>query len=123
MGSSNEFNVRRALCDTHRVPKTVEEIERKWLESLLLRSQVPQIMLDKKASNQLGNSQWRDYLFDYFKLNIYKHLGTQGVKVYKWKETTEENVLVGEWSKPEVVRIKQGRKTHCELRLRYWHIV
>jgi hypothetical protein len=123
MALPKEFNVRRVLCDTHRVTEVEEQVEGQWLEALLLRSQVPKLMLKRKYANRMGNAQWRDYLFDQFQLNIYKNLSTKQVKVYKWRESTNENILVGEWSRPEVVRKKQGRKTHCELRLRYWHIV
>ena len=123
MGLDNEFNIRRVLCDTHQVLQTVEDVEGQWLEAILLRSDVPKLMLKNKYANRMGNSQWRDYLFEYFQLNIYKNLGSKRVRVYKWQDGTQENTLIGEWSKPEVVRIKQGRNTHCELRLRYWHIV
>jgi hypothetical protein len=120
---TNEFEVRRVLCDTRTVNQAIDEVEGKWLQALLLRCNVPSLMLQKKLGNELGNAQWRDYLFDYFRLNVYKDLPSKGVKVYQWQDEKEENVLIGEWHKPRVTKIKQGSKSHCELRLKYWHLI
>ena len=121
--SARDFKVKTILCDTNKVAETVQDAETTWIESMLLKSRVPKIMLKKKQRNELGNSQWRDFLFDQFRLNIFKHLSTKKVGVYKYDDSKEKNILVGEWSQPEVIRIKKGSKAHCELRLKYWQII
>jgi len=122
--SANEFSVKSVLCDNDQVYKTIDQVEEKWLESLLLRLRVPKPMMKSRSARNIGNAQWRDYLFNSFGLNIYKHLETKKVSVFKYTQASDENVKVGEWYAPEIVRMKKGKKkAHCKLKLRYWQIV
>jgi hypothetical protein len=122
---ANEFNIRKVtVVKPHLVNIKIKEIEGRWLEALLLRYQIPRIMLNKKYAGELGNSQWREYLWEHFRLNIYKHLENDRLRIYQWLDEKEENVLVAEWTKPEVVRIRPPRgRESCELRLRYWNLI
>jgi hypothetical protein len=121
--SGRDFKVKTILCDVDKVLETVSSAETTWLESMLLKSRVPKVMLRKKQRDEVGNSQWRDYLFNQFRLNIFKNLSTKKVGVYRYDDSDEKNIQIGEWSPPEVIRIKTGSKSHYELRLKYWQII
>lgn len=122
--SAKPFSVKSVLCDSDKVHKTIQDVEDKWLESLLLRLRVPKPMIKSRNAKRMSNHQWRDYLFNNFGLNIYKHLESKKVSVYKYTKTTDENVKVAEWYMPEVIRVKKkNKKVHCKLKLRYWQIV
>lgn len=122
--SANTFSVKSVLCDSNKVHTAIQDVEDKWLESLLLRLRVPKPMLKSRNARKMSNAQWRDYLFNNYGLNIYKHLETKKVSVYKYATATDENVKVAEWYMPEVIRVKKkNKKVHCKLKLRYWQIV
>jgi hypothetical protein len=119
----NLFGVKTAQCRPSEVFEKAVQLEAEWLDSLLLRLNIPKIMLDKRKSGQFSNPQWRDYLFDTFGLNIYKHLSEGKIQIFKWNDQREENTLVAEWTKPEVIEKTSNAKKFCELHLKYWQIV
>lgn len=124
--SDKDFQVKTILCDISDVHKRAREMEGKWTEALLRRLGVPRLMIRKKLKNDIGNLQWRHYLFDKFQLDIVNDKKTNQVKVIKYVEgdARGKKETIAEWSKPEVVRInKRGQRPYCELKLKYWQLV
>lgn len=124
--SAKEFNVKKLLCDTSDVNKRTREMEGQWLKAMLLRLGVSKIMLKKKLRNEIGNQQWRHYLWDNFFLDVHNDMATGQVKVIKYLDEDQDGrkEVIGEWSKPEVIRMnKKGQRPYCELRLKYWQLV
>jgi len=121
--TTNGFSLKKFECESHRIHSTISSLEDQWLEALLLRCNVPKLTIDKKKSGTLSNSHWREYLFTTFQLNIYKNLLDQSVRVYKVSLLTNENTLIAEWNKPEVVIKTSGKDRKYELRLKYWQII
>ncbi len=121
--SADKFGIKRVTCETDKIHNTIKETEEKWLTSLLIRASIPKIILKKRQAGELSNQQWRDHLFNTYGMNIYKNLNTSQTQVFKYNSQSEKNVLIGEWTQPEIVYIKIGRSKTCELRLKYWQII
>ncbi len=121
--SAAELKAKRALCSISDTSTKIEELESEWLSSLLLRLKISKEMLDKRAKDGVSNTAWRDHLLRNFGVSINKDLSTKTVSVWKYNEKDESTVKVGEWSKPEVVRILKEGKTVCELVLKFWQLL
>ena len=118
-----DFKVKKVLCETFKVVETIAQLEQLWIESCLKSVGVPQIMMDQKTSGAIDNKYWREYLILNFKLNIYKQLHRNKVEIHRINENTGASILIGEWSNPELVKVKKGNTIHCELILKYWQLV
>lgn len=122
---NQKFAIKKISCDNYAsiFPK-IEEAELDWLKSLLIRIKVPQIMIDKALmAEDYSKSAWRDYLFENYGIIIIKHLVKQKVTITKINTQTSEKMVLGEWLKPEIVKIKGLEKTSFEVNLKYWQIV
>lgn len=121
--SAKLFEIKKALCDNHTVNETSERLKNQWIEAFLLRLGIPKIMVDKRLKGDFGNSFWRDYLFNEFKINVYHDLASKKVSFFMYDEEKEINTKIGEWSKPEVIRFKKGDSRYCQLNLKYWQLI
>lgn len=124
--SEQEFKVKKIKCDISDISKISSDMEGKWLQALLLRLGVPNLMLKRKLNNRMGNQQWREYLFDSFYIDIFKDKYNEHVSVIKYVEEDKDGKTetIAEWLKPETIRInKKGQRPYCELRLKYWQLV
>ena len=108
-------------CESNDLNIAIDEAEEKWLTALLLKLKVPKPVLKKRKAGEWSNGKWRDILFNNYQINIYKNLSTSLVTVYKYSTKVDENVKVGEWKAPEVIRLKGKGK--CKLRLKCWQLV
>lgn len=122
--SAEQFSVKSVVCDISKTNSVIQDMEHRWLQSLLTRLNVPKLMLSKRLAGDLSNPQWRDYLFGTYGINIYRNLETKEITVFKYSEATEDNIKVAEWSMPEIIRVKEkDGKSHCKLSLKYWQII
>lgn len=124
--TGKEFKVKRILCDTSDVHVKTKEIEGQWVEALLTRAGVPELLVRRRLDGRTSNINWRHYLFDKFHLDVLKDRGLGKVRVVKYMDGDRDGRVetIAEWSKPEVVRInKRGQKPHCELKLKYWQLI
>lgn len=122
---STKFSVKKLSCSSYaEVPVKTSEAELSWLSSLLLRARVPQIMIDKAlADNSYDKASWRDFLFDTYGIIIIKNVSKHKVVITKVDTDSGDKVILGEWLKPEVVRIKGQDAISYEINLKYWQII
>lgn len=122
---SQKFAVKKISCNSYAdVPSKVAEAELSWLTSLLSRVNVPRIMTEKALSDdRYGKGAWRDYLFDTHGLLIVKNISKDKVVVTKVNTENGEKTVLGEWLKPEIVKVQGEDKVSYEINLKYWQIV
>lgn len=135
-----DFNVKKVLCEPHTIHASKEHMESLWIFAFLRRVGVPEIMIKKCQSGEIGSKNWREYLAKEFYLDISKNLYTKQVQVLKVVKENEPPIVVGQWSEPKVVRqVKQvkrkeskvsagqmqvqGTVQQCELQLVYWQLL
>lgn len=123
MSAGNKFAVKKVVCDSDEIQGKTMELETQWLVSLLRRTGIPKIMIDKALDPDYPIQSWRDFLLGSRGLIVQKQLQTGTVEVHKLDTDTGEKVKVGQWKAPIVSRINVGGKTKCELQLKYWQIV
>lgn len=120
-----KFAIKKISCsDYAEVLPKIGEAELNWLQSLLCKIKVPQIMIDKALNDaEYSKTAWRHYLFDTHGIIIVKNLASQRVVVTKINSNTGEKLVLGEWLKPEIVRIQGIDKIDYEINLKCWQIV
>lgn len=121
---SEKFSLKKLHCATlAEAQQKIKEAEVNWLVSLLSRVGIPKIMTDKVLSdNSYGKGAWRDYLFDTHGIYIIKDITKQKVVVTKVHIDTGDKLVIGEWLKPEIVKI-QGDSVSYDVNLKYWQLV
>lgn len=122
---NQKFAIKKMSCASYiEIPPKIVEAEIQWLTSLLSRINVPQIMIDKVLSDDnYSKGSWRDYLFDTHGLLIIKNISQSKVVVTKINIDNGEKRVLGEWLKPEIVKVQGESKVSYDINLKYWQIV
>lgn len=124
MSASKQFSVKRAVCEAPEVYSKTKELESEWIVALLRRLGIPKLMINKALTDtKFGAQAWRNYLFDSKGLQITHHAALQRTEIFKVDLETGKKTKIGQWSKPEIIRVKRGGKVECELHLKYWQIL
>ena len=119
-----KFDHKVILCDCGDINKQSAELENEWVYSLLKRFKVDPTVIDEyKTSEFASKAKWRDFLFDKYGIRIEKNLSTGKIVIKRLNFSTLEDVELGAWQSPEVVRVKNSKESYCELHLDYWHTV
>lgn len=122
---SSKFAVKKISCASYTdVLPRIQEAELNWLTSLLSRANVPKIMIDKALTDEdYGKVAWREYLFDTHGLIIIKNISSHKVVITKVNTETSEKTVLGEWLKPEIVKVQGEGKVSYDINLKYWQII
>lgn len=122
---SQKFAIKKISCASYvEVPSKVAEAEQGWLTSLLARAKVPKIMIEKALSDDdYSKGAWRDYLFDTHGLIIIKNISKSKVVVTKVSTEDGSKTVLGEWLKPEIVKVQGESKVSYDINLKYWQII
>lgn len=124
MSASKSFSVKVVACESHQIHSKISELETEWTVALLRRIGIPKVMINKALNDErFGSQAWRDYLFDSKGIQITRHIKEKQTEVFKINLETGKKTKVGQWSHPEIVRVKKERGVSCELHLKYWQIL
>lgn len=116
-----KFDTKVVRCAPEKIYQVRDEYRDKWIVALLRRMEVNPKAIDRIQNDPLYSKRaWRSELF-------YKH----GLKVTKYPDKIEvkrhaaeyDDLVLGEWREPEIIHVKQGKKHHCELHLKYWQLI
>lgn len=119
-----KFDIQTIRCSTEDIIETKATTEANWIIALLRRFKVDPKMIDETISNEHQSKQvWRNFLFEKYGIRIEKNLTTETVVIRRLNLRTFEDTVLGEWKKPEIVRIVKEQERYCELHLKYWNIV
>lgn len=118
-----KFDHKVILCNYSDHPKEIEEAEEEWIYSLLLRFKVDPKVIKKHRKDDDFKSEWRNFLFDTYGIRISKNIVSGEVLITRIDFRTFKTVKLGVWKKPEVVRVRNKKENHCEVRLNYWNII
>jgi hypothetical protein len=103
------------------ISPTIDRLELEWINETLVRSGIPPIMLIQAPN--MSKSAWRDYLFDTHGMYIIKDLASGKVVITKINLESGEKIIIGEWSKPEIIKNISGKTPVYDLVLKCWQIV
>ena len=118
------FDHKIILCNTDDVSTLSNELESEWTYSLLKRFKVdPSVIESFNTSKLASKRKWRDFLFDKYGIRIEKNLGTGKVIVKRLNFSSLEDIELGVWDPPDIVRVKNAKESFCELHLNYWQLV
>ena len=119
-----KFDKKIVPCPSHEVYDCAQELETEWIACLLKRFKVDPVMIDRaRDDDHFSKNEWRRFLFEKYGIRIEKDLVSKKVFVRRLNFKTYEDILLGQWSAPEIVRVDTKEKKYCELHLRYWQIV
>lgn len=118
-----KFKHKVIKCEPEQVWKVCDEYRDQWIVALLTRMKVDPDKIDRIQNDpKFSKRAWRNELFFKHGIEVSKHPDKIIIKRY---QDEAEDIILGEWRNPEIVRIKDksGRKRHCEVRLDYWQLV
>ena len=119
-----KFDHKVVLCNNEDVHSLAAELENEWAFSLLYRFKVdPAIIKKCKEDSHYTKKDWRNFIFDNYGIRIGKDLSTGTLSIKRLNFKTYEDLELGRWDKPEVIRVKNANDNYCELHLKYWQIV
>jgi len=122
--SANKFAIKTATCEASDIYKEIYKLETEWLSGLLQRAGIPGLVITKALGDEsFSNEAWRNFLFDTKGITISKDLGDKSVEVFQINFDTGKKVKIGQWKKPEIVRLTADGRLKCELHLKYWQIL
>lgn len=122
---NEKFAVKKINCNSYSdVSSKIIEAEILWITSVLSRANVPLIMITKALSDATySKGAWRDYLFDTHQLLVVKSISKNKVVITKVDTNNGSKLVLGEWLKPEVVKVQGEDKVSYDINLKYWQIV
>lgn len=122
---NQKFAIKKISCASYsEISPKVVEAEIGWLTSILSSVSVPNIMIEKALSDySYSKGAWRDYLFDTYGLIIVKNISKNKVVVTKVNSEDGGKLVLGEWLKPEVVKVQGDKTVSYDINLKYWQIV
>lgn len=103
------------------ISPSITRLELEWINGTLVASGIPSIMLDQ--ASKMSKSAWRDYLFNTHGMYIIKDLGSDRVTITKINLESGEKIIVGEWSRPEIVKNIAGKTPTYDIVMKCWQIV
>lgn len=119
-----KFDHKIILCNSEDLVLQQRELELDWVYSLLLRFKVdPTVIESFKTNEHFGKRKWRDFLFDKYGIRIEKNLESGEISIKRLNFSSYEDVELGKWSAPDIVRVRNKDESYCEIHLNYWQIV
>lgn len=116
-----KFLDKKVLCQPEDVWKISDEYRDRWIVALLTRMRVDPEKIDRAQNDpHYSKRSWRASLFYDHGIQVIKH--PKKVEIRRYSQD-ESSILLGEWRNPEIVRVREGKKTYCEVRLDYWQLV
>ena len=119
------FTTKVVHCDTcAAVTERLAALEEEWVWALLTRFNVPQDILDKARNDaSYPKYEWRDYLLMNFGIQIEMDFGSKKTIVKRTNLKKGDTIIVGEWSRPEIIQVKNGGHKRYELHLKYFSLI
>ena len=119
-----KFDHKIVLCSSGDTIKLSNELESEWTFSLLKRFKVDHTVIESYNTSKFASKRkWRDFLFDKYGIRIEKNLENGKVTVKRLNFSSLEDVELGIWSPPDIVRVKNKDESYYELHLNYWQLV
>lgn len=119
-----KFDHKIIQCNSEDIPTLIIEYENEWTYSLLKRFKVDPTVIDSYNTSKFASKRkWRDFLFDKYGIRIEKNLETGKVIIKRLNFSSLEDIELGKWSPPDIVRVKNKDESYCELHLDYWQLV
>jgi len=119
-----KFDYKIIQCNPEDLLSQQRQIELDWVYALLLRFKVdPTVIKEFKQNEHFSKRKWRDFLFDTYGIRIEKNLDTGEISIKRLNFSTYEDVELGRWNTPKIVRVRNKNESYCEIHLDYWHIV
>lgn len=119
-----KFDKKVIRCKSEDIHTASGVAETEWISSLLKRFKVDPLIIDK-AQNDIhySKNEWRRFLFEKYGIRIEKDLATKVVVIRRLNFKTYEDIVLGQWTAPEIIRVQTKEDKYCELHLHYWQIV
>lgn len=116
-----KFSDKTILCNQEDVHKVIAETAEKWTSSILIRAGANPQQIDAILNNDnYGKRAFIDYLLVDAHLSAIKYIDRVEVKKYI---EGKKDIIIGIWKTPEVIRIREGNKIHCQINLKYWQLL
>jgi hypothetical protein len=119
------FTTKVVHCDTYEdVIAKIDSLEEDWIWALLARFNIPKDILERAKSDQsYPKYEWRDYLIANFGIQIERDFGKKKTIVKRTNLKKGDTIIVGEWSRPEIIHIKSRSESRYEVRLKYFNLI
>jgi len=119
------FTTKVVSCDDYAsIESQIESLECDWISALLSRFNVDPAILERaKSDHSYPKYEWRDYLLANFGIQIEKNLGNKKTVVTRTNFRKGDTIVVGEWSRPDIVRVGDGRGIRYEIHLKYFNLI
>ncbi len=120
-----KFDKKAIRCDNYAAAQQqIESLEAEWVYALLYRIRVDSKKLTWYQTNpEHDKSVWRDFLLSQYGIQIEKDLASGNLVVKKTNLKKGTTLVVGEWSKPEIILHKVGQERWYELVLKYSSLI
>ena len=119
-----KFDKKIVKCKSEDIHTMAHQIESEWILCLLRRFKVDPSVIEKAQNDiHFGKNEWRRFLFENYGIRIEKDLATKAVVIRRLNFKTYEDIVLGQWTAPEIIRVQTKEDKYCELHLRYWQIV
>ncbi len=120
-----KFDKKAVRCESYGdVALTIAHLQSEWVFALLHRVRVDAHKLKWYQDNpEHDKSTWRDYLLSQYGIQIEDNLATGSIVVKKTNIKKGTTLIIGEWTKPEIVLHKLGRERWYEIHLKYFNLI
>jgi hypothetical protein len=119
------FTTKVVQCDSYEeVVAKIDALEHEWVWALLSRFNVSQSNIERAKNDPLyPKYEWRDYLLANFGIQVENDFGQKKTIVKRTNLKKGDTIVVGEWSRPEIIMIKNGSQKRYEVRLKYFNLI
>lgn len=119
------FTTKVVSCHTYAdVTEQAAALEDGWIWALLTRFNIdPEILEKARTDHSYPKYEWRDYLLLNFGIQIEKDYSSKKTVVKRTNLKNGSTIVVGEWSRPEIMIVKNKDERRYELHLKYFNLI